>query len=100
MIMNYQQLINGSPTVLVEFYASWCPHCQKMMPVVEQVKELLDGTVPVYQFDIDDYPELSRREGADSIPTFIVYSNGKAVWRHSGEMDGNVLLQKVQSFVK
>lgn len=96
--MNFQQLINGSPTVLVEFYASWCPHCQRMMPVVAQVKELLEGSVPVYQFDIDQYSELADSEGADSVPTFIVYRDGKPVWRHSGEMDGNALLQKVQSF--
>ena len=34
-------MINSNPVVLVEFYASWCPHCKRMMPVVEQVKELL-----------------------------------------------------------
>lgn len=85
--------------VLVEFYASWCPHCQKMMPVVEQVKELLEGQVPVYQFDIDENRELAEKEGVESIPTFLVYKDKKLVWEYTGEIDGNHLLAQVQSFI-
>ena len=36
--MNYNEIINSNKVVLVEFFASWCPHCQRMMPVVEEVK--------------------------------------------------------------
>ena len=45
--MTYSDVIKSDKVVLVEFYASWCPHCQRMMPVVAQVKELLAGRVPV-----------------------------------------------------
>ena len=97
--MNYTEVINSSKVVLVEFFASWCPHCQRMMPIVAQIKELLAGKVDVYQFDIDQNQELAAREGADSIPTFIVYRDGKEVWRESGEMDGQVLLSKIESYL-
>lgn len=97
--MNYEETINSSKVVLVEFYASWCPHCQKMMPIVAQIKELLEGQVNVYQFDIDKNAELAASVGADSVPTFIIYSDGKEVWRESGEIDGQVLLSKIQSFI-
>lgn len=97
--MNYAQLINQSPVTLVEFFASWCPHCQRMMPIVAQVKELLDGQAPVYQFDIDENKELATQEGVNGIPTFIIYKNGQEEWRHSGEIDGNDLLAKVQSYL-
>ena len=97
--MNYTDLIKSSNVVLVEFFASWCPHCQRMMPIVAQIKELLEGKVNVYQFDIDEYSELATKEGADSVPTFIVYKDGKEVWRESGEMDGQVLLSKIQSYL-
>ena len=92
-------MINSNPVVLVEFYASWCPHCKRMMPVVEQVKELLAGKVDVYQFDIDENEELSDREGVKTIPTFIIYRDGKEQWRQSGEMDGQVLLSKVEQYL-
>lgn len=97
--MNYSEIINFNPEVLVEFYASWCPHCKRMMPVVEQVKELLAGKVNVYQFDIDENEELSDREGVKTIPTFIIYRDGKEQWRQSGEMDGQVLLSKVEQYM-
>lgn len=97
--MTYDTAINEAPVVLVEFYASWCPHCRKMMPVVEQIKELLDGQVPVIQLDIDNNKELSSREQVESIPTFIVYRAGHEQWRHSGEIDGNDLLAKVRSYM-
>ena len=95
--MNYNEIINSSKVVLVEFYASWCPHCQRMMPIVEQIKELLSGSAKIYQFDIDENAELASQEGADSVPTFILYKDGEEVWRESGELDGQVLLAKIQS---
>lgn len=97
--MNYSEIINSTAVVLVEFYASWCPHCQRMMPVVAQIKELLQGKVNVYQFDIDQNTALSEAEGADSVPTFIIYKNGKEQWRQSGEMDGQVLLARIDSYI-
>ena len=97
--MNYTDEINSSKVVLVEFFATWCPHCQRMMPIVEQIKELLDGQVNVYQFDIDKYTELANQEGANSVPTFIIYRNGEEEWRESGEIDGQVLLSKIESYL-
>ena len=97
--MNYNEVIKSSPVVLVEFFASWCPHCQRMMPIVAQIKELLAGQADVYQYDIDKNSELASEVGADSIPTFIIYKDGKEVWRQSGEMDGQVLLSKIQSYL-
>lgn len=97
--MNYDEAINSSKVVLVEFFASWCPHCQRMMPIVAQIKELLEGQVNVYQFDIDENAELASSVGADSVPTFIIYRDGQEVWRESGEIDGQVLLSKIQSFI-
>lgn len=97
--MNYNNVINSSKVVLVEFLASWCPHCQRMMPIVAQIKELLADQVDVYQFDIDENSELASQEGADSVPTFILYKDGKEVWRESGELEGQVLLSKIESYL-
>ena len=97
--MDYKEIINSSEVVLVEFFASWCPHCQRMMPIVGQIKELLSGTVNVYQFDVDEYASLASEQGAESVPTFIIYKNGKEQWRESGEIDGQILLSKIQSYL-
>lgn len=97
--MDYNNIINSSKVVMVEFFATWCPHCQRMMPVVEQIKELLDGRTDIYQFDIDKNQETADSLNVESLPTFIVYRDGKEVWRQSGEMDGQVLLSKIESYL-
>lgn len=96
--MTYDEALHETPVVLVEFFATWCPHCRRMMPVVEQVKELLDGESAVIQLDIDENKELASEAQVDGVPTFIIYRDGNEMWRHSGEIDGNALLAKVQSY--
>ena len=96
--MTYEKVIRTTPVTLVEFYATWCPHCQRMMPVVAEIKEKLAGKVDVYQFDVDKNPELTDQEGVESYPTFIVYKDGKEEWRESGEMDVATLLAKIKSY--
>ena len=92
---DYKELTNSMKTVLVEFYADWCGHCRRMMPVVEEIKELTAGRASIIQLNVDDNTELTDREQVTGTPTFILY-NGKETWRYSGEIDGNVLLKKIE----
>ena len=94
-----KSLLADKGTKLVEFYASWCPHCQKMMPVVDDVRALLDGKAHVYQFDIDDFEDIAKELDVESIPTFIVYSGDEEKWRFTGEIDGNTLYTKVTEYL-
>lgn len=97
--MNYDEAIKSKPVVMVEFYATWCPHCRAMAPVVEQIKEMVAGQVDIYQLDVDKNSAADRAEQIESTPTFIIYKNGEEVWRESGEMNGQLLLDKILSFV-
>lgn len=96
---SYTDLISSSRVVMIEFYATWCPHCQRMMPVIAQIRELIGSSAEIYQLDVDQESEATEAEGVNSTPTFIIYRDGKQVWRHSGELDGNILLQKLQQFI-
>ena len=69
-----------------------------MMPVIDEIRELLAGSVDIYQLDVDLNEELANVEKVTSTPTFIIYRDGQPVWRESGEMDGQFLLEKIQSF--
>ena len=93
--MDYKELLTSSPVILVEFYATWCPHCQAMMPVVERVREQLDGRAAIAQIDIDKEEAVSDAAGIKSVPTFILYKDGIEKWRHSGQMDAKALVDKV-----
>ncbi len=65
--MDFKEAVNSKPVVLVEFFATWCPHCKRMMPVVEEVKELLEGSVDIYQLDIDLNEALAEKEGVNVV---------------------------------
>ena len=72
--------------VMAEFYADWCPHCQKMMPIVKEFKELEKGKLEVVQINIEEESALADLYTVESIPTFILLRKGEALWRQSGEM--------------
>ena len=55
--MEYDEIINSNRVVLVEFYATWCPHCQRMMPVVSNIEAKLGTKATVNQIDVDKYPD-------------------------------------------
>lgn len=94
--MTYDELIASAPVVLVEFYATWCPHCRHMMPIVEQVKELVAGKAEICQLDIDKNQDNADDAGVESVPTFLLYQDGKLRWRQSGEIEAEVLLDKIE----
>lgn len=89
--------IEQQGVVLVEFFATWCGHCQRMAPVVEQVKQLLAGKAEVVQLDIDQYQQAASEADVNATPTFILYKDGQEIWRHAGEIDGEVLFGKVEA---
>lgn len=95
--MDYTATIDQQGVVLVEFFATWCGHCQRMEPIVEQIKELVAGKAQVVQIDIDKYQEAAQEARVEGTPTFILFKDGREIWRHDGEIDGQVLLDKIQS---
>ncbi|MCI9042374.1 MAG: thioredoxin family protein [Muribaculaceae bacterium] len=93
-----RNLLNETGTVMLEFYASWCPHCKRMAPVVDDLKALFDGRAAIYQFDIDENSELASTLEVESIPTFIIYRDGEEMWRTSGEIPADSLSSKLDSY--
>ena len=98
--MTYDQMTRSAQNVLIEFYATWCPHCRAMESVGEQIGEMLDGQVKIVQLDIDKNTDAADAEDVTGTPTFILYCGGRKVWRESGEMPGEVLLNKITSHIK
>ena len=65
--------------VLVDFWATWCPPCRQMAPIINDLAIELDGTVKVAKIDTDDNPTTARAYGIVSIPTFNLYRGGELV---------------------
>ena len=85
--------------VMAECYADWCPHCQKMMPIVKEFKELEKGKLEVVQINIEEESALADLYTVESIPTFILLRKGEALWRQSGEMNLDRLRKVVEDVV-
>lgn len=72
--------------VLIDFWASWCGPCKMMSPVVEQIAEEMGPNAKVCKVNIDEQPELARKYNVMSIPTFLLFKDGKEVNRTIGAM--------------
>ncbi|MFN8243300.1 MAG: thioredoxin [Ferruginibacter sp.] len=94
----FQQIINGDKPVLVDFHAEWCGPCKAMGPSISAIGHEVQGRARVLKLDIDKSPAMASRFQVQAVPTFIIFKNGKPVWRHSGMLDKNSLQQKLLSF--
>lgn len=89
---NFDTAIN-SPQVLVDFYATWCGPCRMQTPVLEAFAERHGANVKVGRLDIDTAPAVAERFGVASVPTFLVFREGKETARVTG-------VQSVESLLK
>lgn len=92
---NKAKLAHGD-WVMAEFYATWCPHCQRMHPVVEEFKRLMEGTIDVVEVDVDQEDSLAGFYTIEGTPTFIFMRKGEQLWRQSGELSLDRLLEVVK----
>lgn len=83
--------------VLVEFFATWCPHCKRQQPVTDEAAAELKGEVPVFQVDIDKAPALAQEYAPNGVPTYVLFDAGRPVASHAGEWPLSDLLQMVEA---
>ncbi|WP_194776353.1 thioredoxin [Pararhodonellum marinum] len=95
-----KEVIQKSPQpVLVDFFADWCGPCQTMEPVLKQVMDDLEGKIKLVKLNIDRNPQMSLQFGVRSIPHYILFKNGKILWRKGGLMTKRDLIQALKGFV-
>ena len=88
----FHELIRSDPPVLVDFYADWCGPCKAMTPVIKEVAQATAGKAKVIKVDIDKSVQAAQVYNVQAVPTFIIFKKGDIVWRHSGMIDKNSLL--------
>ena len=70
--------------VLVDFWADWCMPCKMMAPVLNDVAEATEGTATIYKLNVDEQQQVAAQYGIRSIPTMILFKDGKEVERIIG----------------
>ena len=94
----FNELIQSPKPVLVDFYAEWCEPCQIMKPRILDVMERMGDDIQVIQIDVDKEKELATSFRISSVPTLIIFKNGKQQWRQSGIISALALMKLLQEY--
>lgn len=91
----FNEMINGEQLTLVDFFATWCGPCKMMHPILEQLKEKMGDDIRILKVDVDKNEALSMQYRIQSVPTLMLFKKGEMLWRQSGAISLNDLMQKI-----
>lgn len=95
---SFSELINKKIPVLVDFKADWCGPCKTMIPILKDVKQQLKETISIIKIDVDKNPLIASQYQVRGVPTLIIFKEGKEVWKQSGVVQENQLIEIIKRF--
>jgi thioredoxin 1 len=84
MKTSFQDLVNSKTPTVIDFFATWCGPCRMVGPILEDLKSDLGDDVRIYKIDVDQNPGLAAQYNVRSVPTIMVFKDGKLQWREAG----------------
>ncbi|GAB3720782.1 thioredoxin [Flavobacterium koreense] len=90
---SFKDIINSDKPVLIDFFATWCGPCQMLGPVLKQVKDSLGDRVSIIKVDVDKNQELATMQQVRGVPTMMLYQRGQQLWRQSGVLSKEEIIQ-------
>ena len=79
-----KEVLKSEMAVLVDFWAPWCGPCQMAGPIIEDLAKEYEGKIKVGKLNVDESPQTAAKYGVMSIPTMILFKEGKEVGRKIG----------------
>lgn len=93
----FQDIINSEKPVLVDFFATWCGPCQMLAPILKEVKDALGEEVSIIKIDVDKNQALAAQYQVRGVPTMILFQKGQTLWRQSGVLSKQQIIQAIQT---
>ena len=93
------EVLKSSFPVLVDFWAEWCGPCRALSPILENIAQEHVGKLKVVKVNVDDAQALAGQFNIMSIPTMIIFKDGKPIQQMVGALPKNQILEKIKSFI-
>lgn len=81
---DFDNVIKSKTPVIVDFYADWCKPCRIQAPILEELKSELGNKVIIHKVNVDIQRDIANRYGIQSIPTIMIFKEGKIIWQNVG----------------
>jgi thioredoxin 1 len=95
----FDSLIHDIRPVVVDFHALWCSPCKMQSPILKEIAAELGDKIKVIKIDVDQNSEIASRYNIQSVPTLIVFKNGRQIWRQSGVVSKNQLYNVLIQYI-
>ncbi|MDB4286191.1 thioredoxin [bacterium] len=96
MATSFNDLINSPKPVLVDVFATWCGPCKAMNPVLKELSAELGEKAKIIKVDIDNNRSFAQQYGIQGVPTFMLFKEGKLLWKESGMMPKGQLKKVIE----
>ncbi len=96
---NFDEVVSKYPIVVVDCWAPWCGPCRMIAPVIEKLAKDLKGKVVFAKLNVDENPKIAMRYRIMSIPTLLLFKNGKLVDRIVGALPEDMLKDWIGRYI-
>ncbi|PJA06882.1 MAG: thioredoxin [Flavobacteriales bacterium CG_4_10_14_0_2_um_filter_32_8] len=96
-LADFNKLLLTDQPVLVDFHTVWCSPCRKMAPIIDGIEEKFKEKAMVMRVDIDKSKEVGKAFEIQGVPVFILFKNGKEIWKHNGMISEEELIKQIEN---
>lgn len=96
-LSDFKTLLATDKPVLVDFHTIWCSPCRKMAPIIDGIEEQYREKAVIMRIDIDKSKELGKAYKIQGVPVFILFKNGKEIWKHNGMISDEELKKQIEA---